>query len=326
MKRFLITILTPWKSPIPVLLIGFLWFLNVLPDITGDLGRIGQIVFSKDYHSQDKFEENIDKQTYWCDSDEIKDYQVLFMGDSFTKSFYPYYVSKRIEGNTAKFFASNIEAPEQAFVTLCNNNVKMPQVVVLESVERVFVERLSNLNFDYSIQLNGLMNRQAMEQQTDFTTYYKNQLINNHSVLHLSLMDSLFTCPGKEKELYFYHDDIKIHTEKQIQIAVLKLDTLFQLAKDKHICLFYVIAADKYDVYQEFAIDNPYPRKTVLDGFYQFESNPCFVNTRQLLNMKAKEGITDLYYADDTHWSPIGAKIVADEIARRMDSLGILQN
>ena len=101
---------------------------------------------------------------------------------------------------------------------------------------------------------------------------------------------------------------------------------MFHLAEEKHIQLFYVIAADKYDVYQDFAIDNPYPRKTLLDSFSQFESNPYFVNTRPLLYTKAKEGVVDLYYADDTHWSPVGAKIVAEEIARRMDSLDVFQN
>ena len=86
------------------------------------------------------------------------------------------------------------------------------------------------------------------------------------------------------------------------------------------------MAADKYDVYQEFAVENRFPVKTLLDDFACHESNPYFVNTKTVLVEKARQGVKDLYYADDTHWSPIGAKIVAEEIAKRMDSLGVLRN
>ena len=86
------------------------------------------------------------------------------------------------------------------------------------------------------------------------------------------------------------------------------------------------MAADKYDVYQEFTIRNKYPKKELLERFVDFEANPYYVNTKHVLLKNARQGVKDLYYADDTHWSPIGAKIVAEEIARRMDSLGVFQN
>ena len=34
----------------------------------------------------------------------------------------------------------------------------------------------------------------------------------------------------------------------------------------------------------------------------------------------------DVYWADDSHWSPVGAKIVAEEIARKIDSLRIFKD
>ena len=33
---------------------------------------------------------------------------------------------------------------------------------------------------------------------------------------------------------------------------------------------------------------------------------------------QAYAGVKDLYYINDTHWTPAGAKIVADEIFRRL--------
>lgn len=326
MKRFLIKLVSPLYSPILLIIIAFVVYKCLAKDITGDLGKIGQIVFSKEYHLQPKFEENVEKELCWCHSKELKNYDLVFIGDSFTKMGYPCYLCNKTNKNGVQYLIKT-ESPEQTFMSLYNTEVDLPFVIVLESVERSIVERLTKLYYS-SISTGepiALSYKPEQEKQTDFSTFYKNHLINYHSVRHLHLKESLFSCPKKEMELYFYHDDLRFPDEEQIQIAISKLDTLFQLANKRQIQLFYVIAADKYDVYQDFAIDNPYPKKTVLESFSQFESNPFFVNTRSLLYTKAKEGVTDLYYADDTHWSPVGAKIVAEEIARRMDSLGIFQ-
>lgn len=327
MKRFLISILSPLRSPLLLLFIALVYYISISNDVTGDIGKIGQIVFSKEYRLQEKFQNIPTSMMDWGDVSDFKSNSVVFLGDSFTKStFFPNYLTNIYQIPSVKFFVDNTDSPEETFVALCNANIEMSKVVVLESVEREFVARLCDLDFSLNKTLKVSAYKPATEKQTDFCTFFKNKIIDNHAILNISLQDSLFTCPRKEKELYFYKDDLRFQDEEQIQAAIFKLDSLFQLARMKNVCLFYVIAADKYDVYQDFAIYNPYPRKTVLDGFSQFESNPFFVNTRPLLYTKAKEGVTDLYYADDTHWSPVGAKIVAEEIARRMDSLDVFQN
>ena len=326
MKRFLIAIVSPLKSPLLLLSIALVYFLHISEDITGDIGKLGQIIFSKEYHLQDKFQSVPMSVIDWCDASDLKSKKVVFLGDSFTKKIYPNCLVSIIQKPSSKYFAYNIESPEDTFVALCNANVEMPDVVVLESVERNFVFRLCNIDFSSNIKPKASVYNPVEEMQTDFSTFYKNQLIKNKAILNVSLRDGLFSCSGKEKELYFYYDDLSFPEEEQIQTAISNLDSLFQLAKKKNICLFYVVAADKYDVYQEFAVDNRFPEKTLLDNFSSHESNPYFVNTKHVLLKNARQGVKDLYYADDTHWSPIGAKIVAEEIARRMDSLGVFQN
>lgn len=329
MKRFFFDLISPLNTPVLFVLIGFIIHACLAKDITGDLGRIGQIVFSKKYHTQSKFEEHIDKHLYWCSTNELKSFDMVFMGDSFTESVYPYYLSHNVEKNTALYKASEIVSSEQIFVALCNSGVVMPHVVVLEDVERSFIERLGNLDFNPANNSTlpiGLVYKPKNEKTTDFATFYKNQLIDNHSVRHVRLKDSLFSCPKKEKDLYFYYEDLRFPVDAQIQTAMSKLDTLFQIANKNNVQLFYVVASDKYDVYQEFAIDNKYPKKDWMDSFSKFEANPYFVNTKHVLLKNARQGVKDLYYADDTHWSPVGAKMVAEEIAKRMDSLGVFHN
>lgn len=329
MKKFLLSILSPHKSPLWIVVIAYFCFLSVRNDITGDLGKIGQIVFSEQYHLQEKFQTN-DFETNnieWCDVNSFHYLRLLFLGDSFTRgSVYADYLSKNLSQKAAKFFATNIESPEQTFIALCNSGEEVPRVVILESVERSCFMRLSSLDFRTQVIPNASVYKPYMDKQTTFTTYYKNQLINNKAVRHLQLGKSMFSCPKKEKELYFYYEDLLFPTEEQMQIANSKLDTLFCFAKEHGIILFYVVAADKYDVYQEFVIGNKYPEKRALEAFAKYDDNPYFVNTKDILLKKARQGVADLYYADDTHWSPIGAKIIAEEIARRIDSLGIFQN
>lgn len=326
MKRFLIAIISPRSSPLLFLLIALAYYLHVSDDITGDIGKIGQIIFSKEYHSQGKFQSVPVQLMEWCDASDFKSNKLVFLGDSFTRSIYPNCLASIIQKPSAKYFADNIESPEDTFIALCNMDVEMPDVVVLESVEREFVFRLCDVDFSSNQRPKASAYKPVKEKQTDFSTFYKNQVLQNQAVINISLRDSLFTCPRKEKELYFYRDDLRFPEEQQIQVAISNLDSLFQLAKKKDICLFYVVAADKYDVYQEFAIDNEFPQKETLDRFVGFDDNPYFVNTKQVLLKNARQGVKDLYYADDTHWSPIGAQMVANEIARRMDSLGVFPN
>lgn len=331
MKRFLLSILSPLRSPILLLLVAFACFIRISKDITGDMGKLGLIMFSKEYHLQDKFRHVSMSLLDWCDTKDFNKYNVIFLGDSFTAAtVYPNSLANLIQMPSAKYYADNM-SPEQTFVALCNTNVEMPEVVVLESVERYFVSRLNDLD----IVLNELPKTSvwpiydisvSQTKLSDFSSFYKNQFINQKAILNVSLRDSLFTCPRKEEELYFYFEDLRIPKEGEIQTAIAKLDSLFLLANEKNVCLFYVVAADKYDVYQEFAIDNEFTKKEVLEKFVEYEVNPYFVNTKHVLLKNARQGVKDLYYADDTHWSPIGAKIVAEEIARRMDSLGVLRN
>lgn len=331
MKRFLIAIISPLRTPVLLLLIALIYFLHVSEDITGDMGMLGQIVFSKEYHLQEKFQINEENRILWCDSNHFNRNSIALFGDSFTAlTSFPCSLINLVHVPITKFYADNIGSSEQSFVALCNmNNVDMPEIVIIESVERELVFRLCDLDFRFQKIPNASVwpwFYDANASHTDFMSFYKNRLIKNHSILRVSMHDSLFSCPGKEKELYFYYDDLSFPEEEQIQTAISNLDSLFQLAKKKNICLFYVVAADKYDVYQEFAVDNRFPEKTLLDNFSSHESNPYFVNTKHVLLKNARQGVKDLYYADDTHWSPIGAKIVAEEIARRMDSLGVLRN
>jgi len=79
---------------------------------------------------------------------------------------------------------------------------------------------------------------------------------------------------------------------------------------------------DKYDMYQDHIVDNPYPRKT-----YNEDAREIFGNTPQVLLCKylltplIEKGEKDVFLFDDSHWSIKASEIVGKELSQRVKTL-----
>ena len=80
----------------------------------------------------------------------------------------------------------------------------------------------------------------------------------------------------------------------------------------------YLIVGDKYDVYEPFIIDK-HPHNPTLDNCPE---EPWVINTKPMLQENARKGVKDIFRINDTHWSPIGAKLVADYLKIKYDIPG----
>ena len=60
---------------------------------------------------------------------------------------------------------------------------------------------------------------------------------------------------------------------------------------------------DKYNLYSNFIVDNPYPRSTFFEKLRQLPKRYAFIDTKQILMEELERGELDLYYPDDSHWS-----------------------
>ena len=45
-----------------------------------------------------------------------------------------------------------------------------------------------------------------------------------------------------------------------------------------------------------------------------------YINSKEVLAKHLEAGEKDIYFVDDTHWSPYGAKIVAEEILKELNN------
>jgi hypothetical protein len=81
-----------------------------------------------------------------------------------------------------------------------------------------------------------------------------------------------------------------------------------------------LVAGDKYDLYQDYIIDNPYPAKTLNEDLQQWLAPELdhFVFSKQVLLPYVKQGVKDVYLFNDTHWSPASSRLIAGEIIKKL--------
>lgn len=308
-----------------------------------NLSTLGFVLFDEKY--SDRVIDCFADENEWI----VKDYDektgyvnrncILTIGDSFSEERVGSY-SNSLAHILDTCIVANLKNPSpypNPFIKYWEffvNESELPSVIIVESVERYLINRLLELDFNkkefaisYNVEKGKTTELKRLKKRT--SDYYKTLLMrkNKRPVRHVKLAKELFSCKGSESDFYFYDQEITItNTLEEIEIASQKIDSLFLFAKEKNITLIILVAADAYDVYQSYIMDNPYSPKTLLDELTTRIASPNYIDTKQLFLPYLDQGVKDIYWCTDTHWSPIGAKIVAEEIARRMDSLGVFQN
>ena len=123
--------------------------------------------------------------------------------------------------------------------------------------------------------------------------------------------------------LYFYNEDVKFGIDvddKALQKVKDCFDAVIDLAKERGVNLVILIACDKYDMYQDFILDNPYPAKTLNEDIAKWMAPELdrFVIAKQVLHPLLEQGVKDVYLFNDTHWSPASSRLIAAEVAKKL--------
>ncbi len=123
--------------------------------------------------------------------------------------------------------------------------------------------------------------------------------------------------------LYFYNEDVKFGIDvddKALQKVKDCFDAVIDLAKERGVNLVILIACEKYDMYQDFILDNPYPAKTLNEDIAKWMAPELdrFVIAKQVLHPLLEQGVKDVYLFNDTHWSPASSRLIAAEVAKKL--------
>ena len=314
---------------------GGIYKFRISSNETGDLGRVGKIGFGHDYgqmFTQHYLTDNL-VDDYKGEGDQK--YDVITFGDSFSqRGIYGYqnYLAHIRNERVLNVKVLKKYGPEQTALIFLNSGLLAnlsPKVVIVEIVERHFIAGLLALNINERLNISDIQKYYQQESMPNVRQVAKipsNNLYETLNWIRLStgfkspvkkvqLRDTLFNVFGDK--LYFFRDDLKRTqvSESEKKIVFPAIDSLKQKFEENGIQFIYVVAADKYDVYEPFIVNNPYPRNKTLDSFKHLDTTTYFINTKRLLQPAIEKGMKDVYLANDTHWSYIAYELLAHKIA-----------
>lgn len=333
MKKFIIKILWMVFPFWAMFVFLTFYFAFDTKGFSGDLGRLGMIRFGYDYDSLliKEYPKNMAVKEIYSDIalDSVS-CNIMTIGDSFSQQgIFGYQNYLALNGKDVLNFKTDVNDPLNVAYSLLKRNridSTMTKYLILESVERYIEYRLSNLKdigSDLKYSISDSINTRTLDDEVKESPLLNTKkwiLINlgyKRSVYKCDLNNSKFTHEDGNTLFFYFHDIVKGTSIKKENYEVIKRNTkmLFDLAKRNGIKLIILVAADKYDVYQKFIVDNPYPVKTINEDLKRIIGSENIIYSKDLLLPYIENGEKDIYMMNDSHWSYKASKIVADYLS-----------
>ena len=337
MKKFLIK-LSYTVLPVFLLLFGLTAYvtLYVLPKTTGDLGHLALIPFDCNEDSSQEMKELLFRSVN--DSDSLRDVHadVLTVGDSFSRMGrlgYQNYLAAQgvsVVNCTRELYENPFQYAynilDKGLVDSTNISVLIVQVGERDLVSRseefdINVVDMEELDPE-PISVSGGVNPNAWSllRARDYLMYRL-----HWSPVYKATLDKDYFNGKEPHSLYFYCADITNGLSID-EASKQKVQEVFQIltrkAEERGISLLLMIPVDKYDMYQDHIVDNPYPRKTYFEDAREiFGDTPNVLLCKYLLTPLIEKGEKDVFLFDDSHWSIKAAEIVGRELSIRVKKL-----
>jgi len=346
MRKFLIKI-SYTVLPVWLFFVGLAVYLWATNDNTGDLTRLALIKGGPEY--RDSICLNLLPQVYYkgVEDDSLlraDTTDILVIGDSFSHGGgvgkvgdYVNYLAHNTGRHVTVFTPSDptLSSPMQiAYDLLKLGGIDSTCVknLVVQEVERYIVGRHSSFTTGHTVlprstpqSLTATVTERPQKETSpllrvkDYLFYH---LFGANPIYNIRLSQPFFGSAQPDR-LYFYNEDVKMGVELDEE-ALLKVqrcyDEVIGLARERGVNLVIVIACDKYDMYQDFIVDNPYPVKTLNEDIERLMKSHLerFVITKRVLHPLVERGVKDVYLFNDTHWSPSSSSLIADEVAKKL--------
>lgn len=327
--------------------LSFLMFLSLGTVKKGDLTRIGLLV-DKTSNYRAKLNANVPKVFYYQKLSQLqnqKKFDILTIGDSFSKqekAGYQTYLAT--DGNLNVLFYDGVNSNGNPLETLYGvingdilDSIKV-KYVLLQSVERDFSERASSIEKQKIITLNHfkenqisppfkakparLFSRITLLFPLNNLLYLFDDRAFFAPVIKARLDKNLFSI-GDHELLYFEDDIISLksnNNEKRVKELNDELNSIAALLAKKGVKLIVLPGPDKYGVYYENIIGKEnFPKPMFFEYMGKQQKNYIYINSKIVLS-NATKSLLDVYYYDDTHWSPIGARLIAKEVLNEINN------
>ncbi len=119
-------------------------------------------------------------------------------------------------------------------------------------------------------------------------------------------------------QLLFYRKDLTTipqHGMDAIARMNRQLNMLATHLARQGIALLFLPAVTKYDLYRTDFVDDSYPRDPFFPRLREQSRKYVLIDSKRVLRQAIEHGALDMYYADDTHWTPKAAALIAEQVA-----------
>lgn len=310
----------------------------------GDLNRIGKISVDEKYRTNIYEKMSLENLNYveWHPGIRSGSFDIVTIGDSFSQQGqqgYQNYIGNLDENLKVlnipnKYFMYN-RNPFQNLIALLNGDFFkhiQADYIVLESVERGINILTEDLSFDHSMNLEEIeaVNSPIISSSLDIligeiydanyflvsTVLYN--LDDNAFFSHVYRFDTNKTLFSGYDDILIYQDDIRNIDIKNDFIKTTNtndfLNDIARLSEKRDLKLIFLPAPDKYTIYQDYFVNNHYDDSVFFTDLNKLEKEYFFIDSYSALFNQTQNNILDIYYYDDSHWSPIGSEIIAQEI------------
>ena len=347
MKKFL-TIISYTVLPVWLLLVGLAVWLWATNDNSGDLMRLGLIDGGAEY--SDSISNRLLPEVYYDSQDNdsllrLDTCGVLVVGDSFShgggvgkQGDYVNYLAHESGRQVVVFTPQDptLGSPMQVAFDLLNlgiidsTNVKN---LVVQEVERYLVDRhckfvTNHTSIPRPEEDEGDENADDSGKRQEYSPLLR---VKDYVFYHFLGANPIYTAQLKRPmfggiepdKLYFYNDDVNLGIDVspgQQRLVVDCFKHVIDAARRQGVNLIILIAADKYDMYQDFIVDNTYPHKMLNEDIAQWmqDDRQCLLFSKDVLHPLLQQGVKDVYLYNDTHWSPASSHLISQAIIGRL--------
>jgi hypothetical protein len=343
MKRFI------YKTSfflIPIILMYFISLVFYSATESPDLLRLGCIPnIYKNYRAKFSLTEEIKYDD--LSNPKSSKYKILTIGDSFSEQAglgYKNILANNFSVLHVDRFISNNQI--QTLINFTNGNFfdhYNVEYVILQNVERHFIDNAKNIHLNEKIMVNEIdsiiLNRKIKQEKYLYNFFAKTTIkfplynfpkfflqknyLANKNVYNVELNTPLLFS-NKSSKLLFYHKDLKSTEEnnnpRNIDSLNAVLNTITLKLRQRNIKLIVLPSPDKYDLYYDYIAEKKgFTKPIFFDLMKAQKKDYIYIDSKAVLkaNIKSKQ---DIYYYDDTHWSPVASKIIANKIKGEIEN------
>lgn len=317
--------------------------VNIRVSQSGDLSKLGGFGVEGSGEVRKEIEESNQPAEY---SEKLvgrpDDATIINFGDSFSALVPSYhdFITSSLKDVKLYDMPQMKEDPFKTLVALLNRGYfegRGTRVVILESAERALYDRIRTLDLENSqlprkiidhLEEGAVAEVKGEKAKSDRKLASFEEIRNwmllqlkGSPVKHVGIDRELFSVAGDE--LYYYKDDLdKLQlNEHEMESFQIKLNQMYDRFASHGIELVIVVPTDKYTAYQDYIVDNKYPRKSVAAQISKLKLKGRFITAAPIVKGLVEEGVKDVYFIDDTHWSPIAAKPFGEMISAEISEI-----